>query len=283
MLNKIEKITQELADKKGRSIDRFEYSLYLTIELNDLCYLYFNYITETEIRNKIVKHIVDRVERKNKKIPKEFINKLLAEFSNSAGRKRISLGTTIKNLNKYLDNKQRIEFVEKQILSEHVLDRKRSYSSIDSSCFYEVEIKLWESWELFTDNNCIALLAEFGCIDFLIQKFSKIWQADNVKFYVKNNVLKKVSVKNIETVNFLKEEAPISFLSACVAANKEVDEIFLMSVVKGVKKINELGYVIWCLGKLGKDTLLYDLLSELDSIEEKLPIETWEPEFYGLI
>ncbi|WP_064791877.1 hypothetical protein [Shewanella woodyi] len=145
-----------------------------------------------------------------------------------------------------------------------------------------MENKLWEAWELFKDNNCIALLAKLGSVKFLTQKFLKIWHAENIKFYVKNNVLKKVSAKNFDAVKFLKGEAPISYLSACVAANKQVEDDFLISVVKSAKKINELGCVVWCLGKLGKDTLLYNLLNELDFIEEKLPIEIWEPEFYGL-
>lgn len=282
MLNKIERISKEIVDKKGRSLNSIEYSLYLTIELKDLCNLYFDYIIVTEIRNKIVKHILERVERQEQEIPKEFFEKLLFEFSKSNGRKRISLGTTIKNLNEHLNNKQRVEFVEQQLFSESVLDRKRAYSSINESCINDVEEKLWEVWGIYTDNNCIALLAEIGSISLLSHNFLAIWHADGIKFYVKNNILKRVSAQSFNTVKFLKDESPISYLSACVAANKSIDDAFALSVAKGASKINELGYVIWCLGKLGKETILYKILDELNSIEEALPIEMWEPEFYGL-
>ncbi|MCI5138552.1 MAG: hypothetical protein D3922_09100 [Candidatus Electrothrix sp. AR1] len=190
------------------------------------------------------------------------------------------LGTTIKQFNKYLSNKQRIKLVEQQLLSEKVLDRKRAYFLIDESFVCQIEEKLWEAWELYSDNNCIAILAIMGNMQLLIQNFYDIWHNDNVIFYIKNNLLKKVAILDFNTVKFLKEEAPVSYLSACVAANKSVDDVFVLSVVENSSKINEFSYIIWLLGKLGKESILYNLLNELESIEKKFPIETWEPEFY---
>lgn len=226
MPNKIEKISKQINNSKGRSVDSIEYALYLTIGLKELCGLYFNYITETDIRNKLVKHILERVERQGQIMPREFLEKLLIQFSSSEGRERISLGTTIKSLSKYLSRNQRIKFVMEQLLSEKVSDRKRAYSLVDDSCVHQIEEKIWESWEQYSDNNCVALLAEKGSVNLLSEKFLIIWKSDDIKFYIKNNALKRVAVESFDEVIFLKDEAPISYLSACVAAKKPVDDAF---------------------------------------------------------
>ncbi|KFZ32125.1 hypothetical protein IDSA_05525 [Pseudidiomarina salinarum] len=281
MTKDVEIIFEKLQKKeKARSFDSIEYALFLTFDINDLCAQYFSYLNKTEIRNNFIKHILERIERRGERLPENFIEKLLREFYIAEGRRRISLGTSIKIFGSGLNKAQRLKFIKYQLLSPAVLDRKRAFSLIDAAAIKDVESMLWEAWKKYSDSHCLEVLSKYGSLSFLSNHFLQIWNAPNIKFRVKNDVLKRVAVDDFSKVEFLKKDAPVSFLSASIAANRSVDDEFALSVVHSVNKINELGYFFWCLGKLGKKELLLKLLDNIDSIENQIPIETWEPEFY---
>lgn len=282
MNDPIKILRDRLEAYKGRSLDRFEYAVYLTIDLTILCQLYFSYLIDTDVRNKVVRHIQLRADSDNTTIPIWFLDKLLKEFSRSEGRKRISIGTTIKALASYLDDIQIKAFITDQILSESVLDRKRAY--VLTETYYDIDIEhlLRQSWNTYKDPGCMAVLVKQGSIENLVELFDVLWKSQNTKFYIRNNALKRVAKYDFEKVIFLKNDSPVSYLTACIAAKHDVDDNYLLTVAKDTTAINELGYVLWCIGKLGKANVLYKLLDELETIEENLPVEFWEPEFYGI-
>jgi len=283
MIKDVQIIFEKLQQKeKARSFDSIQYALFLTFDINELCEQYFSYLDKTQVRNKFIKHILERTERRGERLPENFIEKLLREFYLAEGRRRISLGTSIKTFSSELTKTQKLKFIKHQLLSSSVLDRKRAFSLIDAVVISDVESMLWEAWKNHSDNNCLEVLSKYGSLAFLSDHFLQIWNAPNIKFRFKNDVLKRVAVDDFSKVEFLKEDAPVSYLSASIATNRSVDDEFALSVVHGVNKINELGYVFWCLGKLGKKELLLELLDDIESIEKNIPFETWEPEFYRL-
>lgn len=276
MKDSIEKITEAALSMNCRSRDQFIYALYLATSMGELCTQYFKYINDTGTRNEIIRHIKIKKDKKDNAIPKAFINKLLAEFKTSSKSRRLSLGTSLKELQEYLTTTQLKEFIECQILSESVLDRKRAYVAASQKYDNEIDGLLWESWHKYNDNNCMFVLANNTNVQKLAENFDSIWKSENVKFYIRNNVLKRVAKLDFDKVAFLKEEKPISYLSACVAAGKQISDYEAISIVKSCDSIGSLGYSLWCLGMLGKHKALYEVLSDIKNIEEELPSEFWE-------
>lgn len=266
----------------ARSLARIEYAFYLTMDLEDLCTYFFIYLANTDIRNKLLRHIKNKAQSGSGAIPYWFLEKLLSEFPSSVGRRRISVGTVIKELGYYYTPDDLRDFFRSQICSESILDRKRAYH-ISELCYNDdIENLLIKAWKKFGDEGSVSVLVKIGSTQKIVDVFKEIWKSENVKFYIKNQALKKVACFDFSRVRYLKEESPVSFLSASIAAGLNVEDDFILSTARSTNSINELGYILWCAGKLAKRDVIFKLVSEIESMEEKLPLEFWEPEFYGL-
>lgn len=282
MEDSIENFYKKLDGCSARSLDRIEYAFYLAMSPEDLCKNFFEYLPNTDIRNKLLRHIKNRAQSGDGNIPSWFLEKLLGEFSSAVGRRRISLGTAIKELCNYytLDN-LRI-FFRWQVFSEGISDRKRAYH-ISEMCYNDdVEDLLVKAWKDFGDEGSVSVLVKVGSTGKIVDLFKEIWASDNIKFYIKNQALKRVARFDFSRVSFIKEESPVSFLSASIAAGRDVADEFVLTTARSADSINELGYILWCAGKLSKRDVIFKLINEIEAIEGKLPLEFWEPEFYGL-
>lgn len=276
MNDPIDKITKAASSIACRSRDQFIYALYLATSMEDLCSCYFKYLNETGTRNEIVRHIKIKKDKKGEVIPNAFIGQLLNEFKTSDKNRRIWLGTTLKELQEDLTSDQLKEFIECQVLSERVLDRKRAYVVATHKYDKEIDELLWKSWHKYNDNNCMGVLVNNTDVRKLAENFESIWNSENLKFYIKNNVLKRVAKCDFKKVSFLEKEKPVSYLSACVASEKQITDEAAISIVKSSDSIGSIGYCLWCLGMLGKHKALYQILGDINKIEENLPTEFWE-------
>lgn len=281
MANSVEEIEEVLSKFKPRAKSEFEYALYLTLSLSNICDLFFDYVLNTAVRDKLIRQIKARTERNGKELPNGFIEKLLSEFNLSDNKYRRSLGKVINDLRGVLSKDQAALLIKNQVVSNKISDRKRAYEMCDIFYNNDIDAMLWLAWNVHKDENCLNILTKLTSAEMLAINFDEIWNAD-CKFRIKNNALKRVAQFDFGKIGFLKETEPVSYLTACVAAHRDVDENFLWGVIDGLDKINSLGYVLWCLGMLGKRELLTKVLEKSESIESQLRIETWEPAFYGL-
>lgn len=272
----IEKILEISLSLACRSRDQLLYALYLTISMEHLCASYFQYFENTGVRNEIVKHIIIKRDNRGISIPISFIDQLLIEFKSSIKNRRVWIGTAIKDLKDSLTLSQIKDFFTNQVLSERILDRKRAYNIATHNYDSEIDSLLWSSWRRYKDNNCMAVLAQNTDVQLLADNFEPIWKSNSVKFYIKNNVLKRVAKFDFNKVLFLRDEKPISYLSACVASEKQISDEEAILIAKSSDSIGSLGYCFWCLGMLGKNMALYQILAEIETLESNLPAEFWE-------
>lgn len=279
----IVRINEAMAATDCRSREQFEYALYLSLSMHELCESYFIHLANTEIRNKIARHIITKRDRRAEEVPVQFIDRLLSEFESSDKRRRVSLGTMIRDLKDSLNRNQLNWFFIAQILSECTLDRKRAYFIAPEIYNQKVDQLLWESWNKYHDNGCMVVLTNQTDTSSLAVVFTGIWQSQDLKFATKNNALKRVAKHDFAVVQFLKTEAPISYLSACVAAGKKISDEEAIALAITADKIGSFQYALWCLGMLGKRGSLYELISKASSIESKMPKEFREqlPEEYA--
>lgn len=273
MVSLISRITASLATTNCRSREGFEYSLYLSLSMQELCISYFVHLSNTEIRNRLVKHIITKRDRRGERVPARFIGRLLSQFESSDKRERVSLGTTLRDLRDSLGRKQLSRFFVVQILSEHALDRKRAYSIAPKIYDQRIDQLLWDSWHLYQDDGCMSVLVDNSASMSLATAFVDIWRSQDLRFATKNNALKRVAKHDFTAVEFLKTEAPISYLSACVAAGKQISDEEAISIARTADKLNSFKYILWCLGMLGNREALYKLLTEATEMESQMPIE----------
>lgn len=282
MENYISELQVRLSACKARSRDRLEYAFYLTIKCDDLCNLYFEHLNNTDIRNKIVRHLKNRAGANQDKIPSWFLDKLMQDFYGAEGRHRISLGTAIKELSTLYSQDKIKVFIEWQILSHSILDRKRAFALTAVHYDPDLETLLLNSWSKFGDVGSLDVLVKHCSDEQLAQLFPTIWASVPIKSYIRHIALKRVAKFDFSKVEFIKMERPVSYLSACVAASKDISDDFILNAARTVDSINELGYIVWCAGKLEKRNVLDHLMDEIETIEAKLPLEFWEPEFYDV-
>jgi hypothetical protein len=266
----------------ARIRDSLEYAIFLTMEYDELCCLYFKYLGSADVRNKIIRHIKNKADVNKDQIPSWYLDKLMQDFYAAEGRQRISLGTAIKELSSFISQDKIRVFVERQLLSHSVLDRKRAFAIADAYYHTDFELILLKSWSTFEDSGALNTLVKHASDQQLAEIFPAIWASEDVKFYIRNNALKRVAKFEFAKVEFIRTEHPVSYLSACVAAGKDISDDFILDVARSATSINELGYVVWCTGKLAKRNVLDCLMDEIEVIESKLPIEYWEPEFYEI-
>lgn len=276
MATPVSEIHAALTSESSRARESFKYALYLTCSMRELCDAFFVHLSNTELRNEIVKHILARRDRRSERVPRDFIQSVLGQFARSSKRERVSLGTTLKELIDSLTQRQLRRFFSLQVLSEHVLDRKRAY--LVSARIYDQEVDdlLWRSWQEYQDDGCLAALARNSSGTRLAQAFAGIWQSRDLRFSTKNSVLKRVAKHDFGAVAFLRNDAPIPYLSACVAAGRDISDEEAQTIAKTARSLRAFQYALWCLGMLGKRKALYDLLAEAPEVESGMPIEFWE-------
>lgn len=280
MPNTVQEIEDFLAKFQPRAKLEFEYAIYLTLGLSEICDLFFNYVLNRSVRDKLVRQIKARIEKNGENLPDYFIAKLISAFNESDKRSRRSLGKVINDLRGILTSDQAAFLINIQVGSDKISDRKRAYEMCELVYDDEIDSRMWLSWKLYKDENCLAALNKFTSDEKIAINFGEIWSS-NCKFRTKNNALKKAARFDFEKVIFLKEVAPVSYLTACVSAKKGVDDEFLWKLINSLDRINSLGYVLWCLGMLGKRELIMKVLETNEIIESRCPVETWEPRFYG--
>ena len=276
MTSLVADINVALASNSSRARNSFKYSLYLTLSMQELCDAYFIHLLNTEHRNEIVRHILARRNRRGERLPRSFIQRLLGKFAGSSKRERISLGTTLKEFTDSLTTGQLRRFFSLQVISEYALDRKRAYLVAARIYDQKVDELLWRSWHAYSDDACLAVLASNSSDARLAQAFAGIWLSPDLHFSIKNNVLKRVAKHDFSAVTFLRKDEPISYLSACVAAGRDISDEEARTIAKTATTLNTFQYALWCLGMLGKRKALYNLLAEASEIESTMPIEFWE-------
>lgn len=276
----VSQIEAALGAHKPRAYDSFQYALYLSLGMSELCDEFFVHLANTPLRNNIFKHILVRRDRRGEKVPRRFIAALLTRFATSSKRTRISLGTALKDLADSLAKEQLRQFFLLQVSSEYVLDRKRAYSIAARIYDRDVDNLLWDSWHRYRDDGCMDVLASFSSGERLANEFADVWQSPDLRFFIKNSVLKRVARHDFALVAFLKNDAPISYLSACVAAGKPISDDEASAFAKTADSLRSFQYVLWCLGMLGKREALYALLPEASEIESRMPAEFWEASFF---
>lgn len=281
MTSKSSKIAEILSIYPCRSSDSFEYALYCTLDMEELCDSFFAKMENANIRNNIVKHLVRRTSRLGQHIPAQFTEALIEKFQASEKRSRITLGTTIKNLRHSLSKTQQRRFFDLQILSGRISDRKRAYELADNIYCEEVDKSLWKSWKMYGDENCILVLAKHSSEHDLLASFNEVWSSSNFRRSTKNSVLKRVAKYDFSAVKFLESESPISYLTACVSAGVIPAEEQAIKIVLTAKSIGSFRYAVWCLGTLGMYDTLVKLLAQAEEIEKGMAVEFWEPEFYS--
>ena len=263
----VSEIGAALATENSRARDSFQYALYLSLSMEELCDAYFVHLSNTVLRNNIIKHILTRRDRRSERVPLRFTRTLLARFESSTKRTRVSLGTTLRDLGDSLERKQLHHFFALQVLSEQVLDRKRAYAVATKIYDQSVDQLLWDSWHSYRDDNCMGVLAGNTAGASLAIEFNNIWHSPDLRFSIKNNVLKRVANHDFALVAFLKDDAPISYLSACVAGGKQIPDDEATSIAKTADNLGSFQYALWCLGMLGKREALYTLLTEAPAFE----------------
>ncbi len=276
MMDKVSEINQIIDGLELRTLDSFKYALYSTLTVDELCHLYFVHARNAEIKNFILKHILSHIRHKNEKIPVKFKRKLLTEFMKSSGRLRITHGTTIKDFQSYFSNKQLTKFYYEQVSSEMVSERKRAFCVVDRIFNEKISDDLWNTWLRFKDFDAIDVWVKNAEPQKIAKVFKTIWESENVSLYTRNAALKLAAKTEFDALCDLKKTAPVSYLAACVAANAEVSDEYCSDVIDKVENINQLSYVFWCVGMLGKYELLKSKAREITAIEKNLKKEWWE-------
>lgn len=268
---------RELNCKSSRSL---AYALYLSIPSGDLLRYYIKYIDSSEIREKIAKQIFNRFTTGDEKVPASFKNLLLKEFEKASGVKRVLLGTMISNLSTHFSKLQLKRFFLQQISSTNRLDRNRAYRIAYSIFSQDIEPIIWKVWTQFQDRWAAELLIQKSTTKHLAEHFWEIWEIENLPMRSIHHAIKRVAKHDFQILEGLEPNNPISFLSACAAAHQQIGPEKACSLALRATTVSELGFAIWCIGKLGYSSALISLTSQLPEIESQLesdPYEEFEP------
>lgn len=270
MADVISTIEESLSLTKSRITDRYEYALYLSLDLSSLCHRLLQVLLKTHLRDLLLKHILIKLTQRQK-LDSRFVDELFSHVINSDKHLRRSSVTVLVGLIDYIHPSVSLNLFNVLIDSQSKLDRNRA-SQIAAILFDEnIEQKLWESWHKYNDIPVLRVLASNSTLNSLKKRFSEIWHNEGIPFKFKNEALKKIAVSDFNSIEFLKDTYPVSYLTACVAADRDLQEEFIDDIVRKAKSLRELGYVIWCVGKLGKTELIMKFLNEAEQIERNIP------------
>lgn len=272
--------------ERGNILDRLEstakaffpmlkyygYALTLTTPMEDLCELYFDQLSDPEVRTQVRNLIKKKIEHREDPIPPFYLEGLLNEFSASTGPIRKSVSESIITVQKYFPKEQLTEFFNEQVRSDIAADRKTAIAIAPSIYDGEVDKKLWQCWFDFEDKACAEVLFDNSPPEQLSLNFRSVWQSENLSRHTKLKFLKKVAKYNFERVRFLEQENPTSYLTACIAAGEDVSDEFCLETLRSVDKLDTLDYAIWCMGMLEKREFLLGIPNYLNQILDELLI-----------
>ena len=134
----------------------------------------------------------------------------------------------------------------------------------------DVERKVWEYFLATFDYTSYKLLLERSDFENFASIFKDLWRHEHFPFPQKIELLRRLAVHRFRALGFLKKESPLSYLHAVVLAGKktlkgtEVLEIALTSTNE-----RELGFSLWCLGKLGYWNELLEMKKKLPGLEQR--------------
>lgn len=271
-MDAIDKIENVLDKLDSEIINSYSYALYSTIDINELCNLYFLYLDNVIVKNKILTHIKSHIKHQNQKLPVRFKVKLLKEFCTSIGKIRKTHGSTIFELSEFLSKKQLNSFFDEQILSNKISDRKRAYNIASKIYSQRITNFLWESWNKYHDELAINVWISYSSSKDVSNVIQLLCQSKYIKRYSLNKAIKIAANFNFESILFLKEKFPIHFLSACVVKNYELEDEYCKKILNDIEDIETFKYFLWCIGMLGKYEFLENSLHILNTIEKKLNI-----------
>ena len=269
-MNLIEEIESALNNNNCTSVERYRYALYSTLTTDELSQLCFEYINDSNIRNRIIKHFLAKIRHTDEVINESFKNQLLHQFIVSTGKTRVSIGAIIRELKTIFSKEQLSLFFYEQIKSNKVSDRKRAYSVASDIYDKDIEENLWQSWRSYHDKSCIRVLIEEISLEQLSSKFESLWNDKEIDQHIKNYILKKVASYNFQTVSFLKENHPIAYLGACLTAKQKVSDEYCLRAIHSAQDFDSFGYILWCIGTLGRRNILVSIKDELKDIESRL-------------
>lgn len=263
-------IENSLSQTKSRIKERYEYALYLSIELPYLCRRLLQVLLVTHVRDSLLKHVLIKITQ-GELLADSFVQELFSRFQNGDKHVRRSAATVLIRLIEHIPSQVAVELFNLLINSQSKLDRNRASQIAEFIFNNEIEQKLWDSWHCCHDNALLRVLAKKTTLESLRVRFAEIWHTESIPFRFKNEALKRLAAFDFNAVSFVENDKPVSYLTACVAANITVRDDFIEKLVKNAQSIRELGYVIWCTGKLRKTQLLLKLIDNAEALEINIP------------
>ena len=128
----------------------------------------------------------------------------------------------------------------------------------------DIEKKMWDCFLTDLDDRCLRILIERSEIDKFAKIFKDIWRNPQIQFGRKVELLRRLASRHFRSLSFLKKESPLSYLYAVVLAGKSPPRKEALRVALASRDGRELGFSMWCLGKLG-------YWDELVLLDKKLP------------
>jgi hypothetical protein len=128
----------------------------------------------------------------------------------------------------------------------------------------DIEKKMWDCFLTDLDDRCLRILIERSEIDKFAKIFKDIWRNPHIQFGRKVELLRRLASRHSRSLSFLKKESPLSYLHAVVLARKTFTRKGALSLALASKDSRELGFSMWCLGKLG-------FWNELILLDKRLP------------
>lgn len=217
-----------------------------------------------------MKHIAKRAEKRALSDFDKFLKRALATFKIESGRRRIALGAFLTTSLDYMSSADVEDFFFTQVQSPMVSDRKRAYVAATRIWSQRVEECVWKSWDIFADINAIAVLSELASVAVLAHRFDDLWHSEWIPRRIKNRMLARVAQHSFRLIKNIRHSDPISYLSACVHAQRKPKPSEALALVQQANSTGQLGYGIWCLGKLGMFDTLRDLGAKLPSMEKAM-------------
>jgi hypothetical protein len=128
----------------------------------------------------------------------------------------------------------------------------------------DIEKKMWDCFLTDLDDRCLRLLIERADIDKFAKSFKDIWRNPHIQFGRKVELLRRLASQHFRSLSFLKKVSPLSYLHAVVLARKTFPRKEALRLALASKDSRELGFSMWCLGKLG-------FWAELTLLDKRLP------------
>jgi hypothetical protein len=237
----------------------------------ELITLYFEQYKSREFSEVIEKYIVQRV---NSCYSSDYIHLLEGIYARmdkgnyrEYARFRALLSKIISFFPKDVITSYFYRFIESQMIS----DRNKAYSISPLIWDEDIENTLWLKYRIYKDLNCLIKITEYGRPENMGMLLQELWSDDKVPFWTKTKILKRIAPINFTGIAFLKDVNPVSYLYASIIAEQDsrMTDEELISIVQGADSLNQLGFIIWCLGKLKKWDVLVKLQHEIDKISMK--------------